>query len=426
VLGPPRSGKTSCVVVPAVLHAGGPVVVTSTKADVMRVTARARGERGRCMLFDPSGSVRPAPGVEPVAWSPLVRARTWDKAFIVADQMVQTARPGTDRGDASHWSGRATELLAVALHAAALDDMPVRRMISAIERRDVAELRLPLARDSADLALGALSSILLTDSREQSGIWSTASGVLAGYRSEAALSSTSGSAVDESFLDAANTLYVCAASDHQRMAAPLVVGMLWDLTSAAYDRSEAREAGERRSEPPLLLALDELANIAPLPSLPKMLAEGGSQGVVILGCLQDLSQARARWRLEADGFLTLFGTKLLLAGIGDTRTLEAVSQLVGDVDVHMRSVSSSPPPPFFGRGQSTHTDSTRRERRLPVDLLARGEPGYALMLEGAHPSVVGLVPWFKSIEMRAAVEGRQVCSGSLTRSSQLSRTPGHH
>jgi hypothetical protein len=38
VLGPPRSGKTSTLVVPNVLAAPGPVLITSTKADVLRAT----------------------------------------------------------------------------------------------------------------------------------------------------------------------------------------------------------------------------------------------------------------------------------------------------------------------------------------------------------------------------------------------------
>ncbi|HAM02223.1 MAG TPA: hypothetical protein DCQ30_08365, partial [Acidimicrobiaceae bacterium] len=38
VLGPPRSGKTSSLVVPTVLAAGGPVVSTSTKPDVLEAT----------------------------------------------------------------------------------------------------------------------------------------------------------------------------------------------------------------------------------------------------------------------------------------------------------------------------------------------------------------------------------------------------
>ena len=45
VLGPPRAGKTSSLVIPNILLARGAVVSTSTKPDVMEATADARGSR---------------------------------------------------------------------------------------------------------------------------------------------------------------------------------------------------------------------------------------------------------------------------------------------------------------------------------------------------------------------------------------------
>src|SRR5580704_2625127 len=77
-----------------------------------------------------------------------------------------------------------------------------------------------------------------------------------------------------------------------------------------------------------------------------MVSEGGSQGVVTLACLQDLSQARARWGTAADGFLSLFGTTVVLPGIGDVRTLEALSTLAGEEEVTTRSINR----PVIGGG----------------------------------------------------------------------------
>jgi type IV secretory pathway TraG/TraD family ATPase VirD4 len=142
------------------------------------------------------------------------------------------------------------------------------------------------------------------------------------------------------------------------------------------------------------MALDELANIAPLPDLPAMVSEGGGQRVLTLGCLQDLSQARQRWGPAADGFLSLFGFKLVLPGIGDLATLELVSRLGGETDIPVRSVSSGP---WWGpsRGADTVTWSTRRQRRLPVDAVNQQPAGSALVLAGPHPPErVWLPPWW--------------------------------
>ncbi|HET9059643.1 MAG TPA: type IV secretory system conjugative DNA transfer family protein, partial [Acidimicrobiales bacterium] len=71
VLGPPRSGKTSTLVVPNVLAAPASVVVTSTKPDVLEATLASRAEVGPCWVFDPSGSLALPDGVERGRWSPL-------------------------------------------------------------------------------------------------------------------------------------------------------------------------------------------------------------------------------------------------------------------------------------------------------------------------------------------------------------------
>ncbi len=121
---------------------------------------------------------------------------------------------------------------------------------------------------------------------------------------------------------------MCSTGRHQHQFAPLVVGNIGDVRDAAYAR-----ARDELSGPPTLLALDEVANIAPIPDLPAMVSEGASQGLLVLACLQDLSQARIRWGQAADGFLSLFGTTVVLRGIADTSTLRDISALAGDHEV---------------------------------------------------------------------------------------------
>jgi type IV secretion system protein VirD4 len=156
------------------------------------------------------------------------------------------------------------------------------------------------------------------------------------------------------------------------MMAPLVVALLDQIRSAVY---------RWRPRAPMLYALDEVANIAPLPDLPSTLAEGGSQGLLVLACLQDLSQARARWGKAAEGFLTLFTHKLLLPGVADPATLKSISTLAGHVDVPVRSRTT-------GWHQSSTSWTTRRQPRLPEDRIANLPAGTALLVSG---SAVGRV-----------------------------------
>ncbi len=416
VLGPPRSGKTATIVVPNILAACGPVVAASTKPDLLHITAAARARRGRCLVFDPSGAVQLPPAAERIGWSPLLPGRTWDGSLLVADTMVRAARPGADRGDAVHWTERATSLLAVSFHAGALGGFSFGDVMSAIDRRDLTALRRPLAEKDATRALDLLNGLAATDPREQSGIWSTAAGVLAGYRTDGALKSTEGVMLDTaSFLSEPSTLYICAGSDQQRQAAPVVAGVLRELRTQAYENRAAAVAAGLPLQRPLLFALDELANIAPLHDLPMLVAEGGSQGVLTLACLQDLSQGVARWGREAEGFFSLFGSKVVFPGIGDTRTLEAISLLAGEVDRRVVSDTRSGAGTGVLRRRRTvsRTTSLRRERRLPVDLIARGSPGTALCLDGTEPAWVWATPWFAARELREIVVPSVAADGAV-------------
>ena len=137
----------------------------------------------------------------------------------------------------------------------------------------------------------------------------------------------------------------------------MVVAFLEQVRAATY-----KAAADGTPRLPVTFLLDEVANVAPLPDLPAMVSEGGGQGLLSMACLQDLSQARGRWGRAAEGFFSLFGTKVLLPGIGDLETLEVVSRLAGQGEVVVRSVSGSA---WWG-------PAPQRPRRTP----RAAKPGY--------------------------------------------------
>jgi type IV secretion system protein VirD4 len=398
VLGPPRSGKTTGVAIPNVLAAPGAVAVTSTKPDLLATTASGRAEVGRCWLLDPSGTLRAPAGVTRLRWSPVVSAATWDESLVLARAMAGAARPDGRSGESAHWTERAEALLAPLLHAAHLRRAGMETVLRWVLRQELEPARMALIAEGVDTAADVLTGLAATDPREQSGIWSTTAGLLAAYRFDAVLDNAAAPNFDPRRLAATgDTVYVCAPARYQDLVAPIVVAFLEQVRAGAYAAS-AMGANSGRV-PPLTLVLDELANIAPIPDLPALVSEGGSQGLLTLACLQDLSQARQRWGRAADGFLSLFGTKLVLPGIGDLATLELVSRLGGEIDVPARSVSHDP----WNWGAGTVTWSTQRQRRLPVETVSQQPPGGALVLAGARPPErVGLPPWWVVPQFRAA------------------------
>lgn len=403
VLGPPRSGKTTAVAVPNVLSAPGPVIATSTKADLMNATLEARRE-GRRWLLDPTGSVRRLPpGVTRLRWSPVAGAATWDDSLLMARSMTRAARPHGHAGESAHWTERAEALLAPLLHAAHLSHAGMDTVTRWVLRQEITPAQAVTATHGAATASDVLAGIAATDPREQSGIWSSLAGVLAAYRSDAVLDNASSVNFDPAELPGGrDTVYVCAPARQQDLAAPIVVAFLEQVRSSAYAASAAGTAAV-----PLTLVLDEVANIAPLPDLPSLVSEGGGQGVLTVACLQDLSQARARWGNAAGGFLSLFGTKLVLPGIGDLATLELVSRLAGEIDVPTRSVSRSHGWGAPG-GRGNVTWSTHRQRRLPPEAVSQQPPGSALLIAGsAPPARVGLPPWWAVPAFGRQVSGKE-------------------
>ncbi len=70
------------------------------------------------------------------------------------------------------------------------------------------------------------------------------------------------------------------------------------------------------------------------------------------------------------------------------------------------------------------TTSTVMRRRLPVDVVARGEPGMALVVdERNRMGWVPLTPWFATEPWRSAALGPERRS-SATRPAGRSATPG--
>lgn len=389
VLGPPRSGKTTSIIIPNILVSRGSVISISTKFDVFEATYRLRKKIGRCVVFDPTEALVLPNDVDRVGWSPLDTARSWERAVLSAEAMVGASH-SRQNGESSHWHERASALLSSLFHAAALDESPMDRVVQAVNRREAEPFVEVLARHDANFALDVLIGIRETDAREQSGIWSTAAGVLAGYRTGAALRSTHLEPIDwESFLSEVTTLYIASPTDHQQHIAPLIAGLLRDLRSHSYSRVAHNQAIVQSN---VLLILDELANIAPLHDLPALIAEGASQGIVTLASLQDLSQARARWGTAGEGFLSLFGAKVILGGIGDRTTLSHLSVLAGDH--YVRSVSHSRSR-RLGRWvvPSSQISSVRQPRLAPSDI-ATPPPGQATAIIGARAYRCSLVPYF--------------------------------
>jgi type IV secretory pathway TraG/TraD family ATPase VirD4 len=168
------------------------------------------------------------------------------------------------------------------------------------------------------------------------------------------------------------------------------------LVAALTDRlmREATRAAERRGgrlDPPMLVVLDEAANICRIADLPDLYSHLGSRGITPITILQSYRQGTRVWgELGMDALWSASTVKIIGPGLDDARLAEDISRLVGDHDIAVRSVSR-------GGGPLTESTSLRRQRILGPEAIRAMPRGTALLLAtGCKPAMITTSPWYDS------------------------------
>ncbi|GEP68675.1 hypothetical protein CSO01_13900 [Cellulomonas soli] len=269
VVGPPRSGKGH-VVIPMLFDAPGAVVTTSTRPDNLAATYAARREIGPVAVFDPQALAAGVP--DGFRWSPVRGCDVPQIAMIRARGLA--AGTGISRGTSGgdFWQAQTETVLRALLHAAALDGRAVRDLYRwSLDPAAVTEAITILGRPSAALGWDkALEQAANSGPRTRDSIWlgvRQALFALADPRVLDAVSPREGEEFDPAaFLRDRGTLYVLGTASGAGAAAPIVAALVEDMVETA--RRIAAASPGARLDPPLLLALDEIGNLAPLPPLP--------------------------------------------------------------------------------------------------------------------------------------------------------------
>lgn len=276
LIGPPRSGKGLHVVINAILDAPGAVITTSTRHDNLTATMKAREGRGPVAVFDPQ---QLAPGLPAgMRWSPVRGCQDPLTAMIRAKGLAAATGFGGVQ-DAGFWEGKTTAAIQGLLHAAALDGRDAKALYQWALNPALAADAVRILSSHPGAAEGwadSLDAMVQADPRTRDSIWqgvSLAFSALADPRVLDAVSPAPGEEFDpETFLLGNGTLYLLATGAGSGASSALVAAFIEDLVETA--RKIAARSPGARMDPPLLLALDEIGNLAPLPSRVK------SRGVV--------------------------------------------------------------------------------------------------------------------------------------------------
>lgn len=388
-LGPPRSGKGVNLVIPQCLAGPGAAIVTATRPDTLRATVERRREHGPIAIFDPQMAIDTD---ERLRWSPVQGCADPLTAILRARALTEGAKLSALR-DGEFWDSMAQAVVRCYLHAADLDRLPIREVLAWVSRpADPGPVRI--LRSHPEAAAGwadELAAQSAADHRQRDSVWAgvrRSFDALADPRVLDACSPEPDQAFDaRKFLDAKGTLYLVGSSGAQLSVAPLIAALIEDVVECG--RRRAAQAKEGRLDPPLILLLDEAANIAPLPSLPSLLADGGGSGITTVAVLQSLAQARGRWgESNAEAMWDAATIKVVLGGLAHAEDLQRISRLAGDVDELTETRTRGP-------GGTTVSTSVRRLPAFPIEKI-RGLPvGRAIVLaRRARPVEARLEPYW--------------------------------
>lgn len=298
IQGAPRSGKGLYVIINAILDAPGAVVTTSTRADNLVVTMKARASGGRPVtVFDPQGmSGLPTT----LRWSPV---RGCEDPDIATRRALVITADTEFKGENAAWQNRAVIVLQCLLHAAALSGDGVRAFRRWSSSPILAKEALAFL-DRPEAALGwqaDLLGIIDDDPRNTSNSWIGVSAAVAPLSSPKVLAALDPHGEAEQFdpkefIRQRGTLYLIGTKSGAAAAGPYLSALIDDIDYAAREMAFVAPGG--RLDPPLSLILDEIANLSPWPGLPVVLSDGGGIGISTIVVLQSLSQARSGWSID--------------------------------------------------------------------------------------------------------------------------------
>jgi type IV secretion system protein VirD4 len=396
--GPPQSGKSAGVAIPALLEWTGPAVASSIKTDLLAATHACRRALGEVFVFDPFGL---APEMTTNTWSPLNGATTWDGALEVAWRLASAAemdRRGVEGGD--FWAVAAEQRLAPLLYAAATSGAGMDSVVRWIYGQGIRELDQALlcAGEGGYFAYDAVRAFEAQADRTRTSIEATAQALLRAYRFQRVLRSAGSSEITpDKLLDQAATLYLIGDAKASKLLRPLFLALLGEVVDRAYER--ATLAGGQLDRP-LLLCLDEAGNVAPLPNLAELASTAPSHNIQLVTIFHDLAQARSRYGGQAETVVNSHRARMLLPGVADLETLRYFAGLAGEEEARDRTHTT-------GAGGSTRSTSRRRRPLIAPEALRQLPERHALLLYGRiAPTRLRLRLWFEDRRLRNLARGQ--------------------
>jgi type IV secretory pathway TraG/TraD family ATPase VirD4 len=398
----PRFGKSTSFVVPSILAAPGAVVTTSNKRDVCDATRDVRAETGRVWVFDPQQIA-----LEPSSWwwDPLSYVVDETRAQRLAEHFAAFAKRPDAKEDA-YFTPASRTLLRGLFLAASLDERPITQcLIWTTRAADDEPVRI-LRRDARyELIAAELDGMYTLPDRQRAGVFGGAQQMLTPLTNSrlAEWVTVRGNRPHfdpHAFVRSKDTMYLLSKEGADN-AGPIVTALTVAIAEAAEEHAAASGG---RLPVPMVMELDEAANVCRWMELPNLYSHYGSRGIIIDAVFQNRAQGEEIW--GRTGIDKLIGASNVIIYAGNIKELEFLrwlSEILGDYDHESVSVSYQ----RGGRDRNTSRQLNRR-RIFEVSELAELPKGRAIVLAGGSRStLIRTQPWMTGPHadaVRASIE----------------------
>jgi type IV secretion system protein VirD4 len=333
-MSPPRKGKTLWLC-RMILRYPGPVIATSVKEDVFRLTSGIRQKIGRIHIFNPQEI-----GGVPSTFRINIVAGCQAKAVAIRRaQALCNATTTKGMKDADFFKDKAAQMLSGMLYTAALMKADL-RVVAAWVFVSVRQAQELLIANGEAEAAAILEELHNSPAEKTSATFRMVLTQVLGFLEDPALATAvlpgAGFGFDiPRFIQSRDTLYLITDSDQdQSPLAPLFALILSEMKHEGTLIGQRNRTGRLRR--PFGWFLDEITQTSPI-ALNKILAACGGLGIQVFTVVHGEAQLRDRW--GDDGAQVIWDTsdvKILLPGITDDKTLEKASKVIGKVSLQQR------------------------------------------------------------------------------------------
>lgn len=382
----PRFNKSSSIANPAVATAPGAVLATSNKPDVVADTIAYRP--GPVYIFDPQ-DIYHGPNPSPMYWNPLTyitdapTERMSERAAVLARRFLFAAG-GASKSD-PHWGNAAASIMGAMMLAAAVDHRPVTDVYTWVMAPNDITPTAILERDGRfPLVARTLDEYAHHPDRQRAGEYGAAQTALAFLSYDTVVPWVTPGRGRTEFrpesmvAGGSPTLYVLSR-DGDASAGALTAALTIAVAEAA-EREGNRNGG--RLDVPMMLVLDEVANVCKWEALPDQYSHYGSKGIILVSLLQSYSQGKEVWGEDRmKQLLSLPSVFITGGGVKDNGFHESVSNMVSTYSKVNISQSSNK------GGRSTET-SFSEDTILSVGDLRQLPREYSLMFVAGTPTIL--------------------------------------